>query len=130
MASAKMSAVTSAPLPGMRLRRARFHFVLRTCGRFGAGRRRKAGVRGVRFMGREDNVRGRGLKPLHGVRNRLRSCLMERKPRLISQTVYTERGLQLPPIPGLRHARWPWAVLAASPFVGVGIAALWHGLGL
>lgn len=51
-----------------------------------------------------------------------------RTPRKLAETVWSDRGLSLPVSTKLRQARWPWVVLALSPFVGVGIAWLWHTL--
>ena len=78
--------------------------------------------------GCDDTARAFCLKPLSLPGKPLRSGAMDEKPRLISETVYTESGLRLPLPVALREARWPWWVLAASPLVGVGIAALWQWL--
>lgn len=51
---------------------------------------------------------------------------MGHKPRKISETVYNESGLRLPLVERLKQERWPWIVLILSPFIGVGVAALWH----
>jgi len=50
------------------------------------------------------------------------------KPRKLGDTVFTDRGLRLLPIPKVRGDRWPWLVLIASPFLGAAGTALWHWL--
>lgn len=47
-------------------------------------------------------------------------------PRKLQETIFTDRGLRLPPLVRARPERWPWIVLVASPVVGVTIAVVRH----
>lgn len=52
--------------------------------------------------------------------------LRPHKPRKLRETVYSDRGLQLPRLIKAKPGRWAWMMLIVSPFVGILIAAVWH----